>query len=108
MKPLFLFICCTLGSAFAAPSPAPFSATKIETPSLSLLGAAQERLPAVGPDLRPVLHQQPTPVRAPRLLSRMPVIPPPAGTDYKLRIAHPNESIDYKMLIKRPEVESAR
>ncbi|ACB73430.1 hypothetical protein Oter_0139 [Opitutus terrae PB90-1] len=108
MKPLLLCACCTLCSAFAAPSPAPFSETRIDAPALSLLDSARERLPAVLPDVRPVPRWNSTTNRAPRLTSQMPVIPPPRGPDYKLRIAHPDESVDYKILIKRPALERAR
>lgn len=38
----------------------------------------------------------------------MPVIPPADEVAYALRIEQPDETADYKMLVKRPDVESAR
>ena len=73
---------------------------KIELPCMSLVGGTLERAPGFVSDFQRQ-HQLREP--APRPVSRMPVIAPPCEADSKM-VKEPDRSVDYKLIVKNPDI----
>lgn len=87
----------------------PFPDAKIGIPPLSLGEAAKQgKLPVLANP--PVSFRSVTsgPAAPQKRVSRMPIIPPRPEIDAKIRIVAPDESTDYKLIVKEPEVEPAK
>lgn len=91
-----------------AASPWPtFPDAKIELPPLPLVQSAKPAMPPairLNPTGDRALHS-PTPalVGRPQFFSRMPIIVPRAKIDPKI-VTPPNPDVDYKLLVKRPDI----
>lgn len=112
MKTLLLLACSAVCvEALGALPSDPFPAARIEAPPLGLLEAARPPAPGTAPApalASPAATHGELRSNRQRLISRMPVIRPADDVTYTLRIARPDATIDYKMLVKRPDLESAR
>ena len=99
-----------LGAATAGAEDLPFRFdTRIEMPASPLLNT-------------PARNSQPMPVDisslpqdgnrriadVSRRTSNMPVVAPTPGTDYKLRTVAPDESVEHKLIVKVPQIDSSR
>jgi hypothetical protein len=81
-----------------------FPQSKIELPPLSLAESARQTPPPWQDPAKSWSNEPiPTPSRAKKFLSVMPVIRPKEGVDYKLIIKAADPTVDYKMLINAPE-----
>jgi hypothetical protein len=85
----------------------PFPDAKIGIPPLSLGEAAKQGTPPVLAN-PPVSFRSAAPAAPQKRVSRMPIIPPRPEIDAKLRILTPDESVDYKLIVKEPDVEPAK
>lgn len=91
--------------AFAGETPRPFSSSPIELPPLGILDAAKAAIPPVLPD--PNVNPLPFPAPAPsRYVSRMPVVAPGKIPVTRMPIVRPDETIDYKLTVKTPDMGS--
>lgn len=109
--PAFTFgVAFASAAACAAEAPAlAFPEPKIEAPAFSLLEAAKQRLPlgtheSVFASFRKPLPRREEPAK---LISKMPILVP-GPSQAKMLIKPPEDGIDYKLLIKKPDVESVK
>lgn len=109
--PLVLSLSFVALSATAAETPTlDFPDTKIEMPALSIADSAKHELSSrtFGSFDASVRVASPSKAAAGRrLVSRMPIISPPAEIDASM-IVTPNPRVDYKLTVKDPGVESVR
>jgi hypothetical protein len=84
--------------AVAIDSPLDFSTAKIEVPTLSLAESAQQAVPSLVQDFRPMAKVN--------VVSRMPIIVPSAELDPKM-VKAPDPSIGDASMVKTPDVQSA-
>lgn len=88
------------------PVPA-FPDAKIELPPLSLSEAAKARIPSsFGAAAVRTPNTAAAAARAPRKVTHMPVLRP-KETDTAMVVAPLDRGVDYKLQVKRPEVEQA-
>lgn len=103
---LAVFPSATLAADTAMPA---FPREKIGVPPLSLLeGAKPGQVPRWRDTLAPFGRRIPPPKAEKKVVSNMPVISPSADVTYHLRIVPPDESVDHKMIVQVPKVESAK
>src|SRR5688572_27342581 len=77
-----------------------FTNTRIEFPPLSLIESAKQKMPSpFGNPAIPFRSARRPSIRSSRPLSQMPIVVPSDDVDYKLRVATPDESTDYKMIV---------
>jgi hypothetical protein len=100
MKIIVALVVSIPAVAAAFDMPLPLPDMKIELPALSLVGSALERAPGFVGDFQRQ-HQLREP--PPRLVSRMPVIAPPCEVDSKM-VKEPDRSVDYKLIVKNPDI----
>jgi hypothetical protein len=91
-------------AAVAFETPLPLPDLRIESPSLSLVGDALRRAPDFVSDFQ---RQNRGFVPAMRQVSKMPMVMPAREADPKM-VRAPDPSIDYKLIVKVPEVEPAK
>ncbi len=107
---IILVLGCLSSSAIAANAPVPrFEAPIIGIPPLSLRDSPRLEPNKSVQDPRKLFHGASNPVRAvPQLVSKMPIVEPNSKVDYKLRVIRPDDSKDYSMVVKVPNVESEK
>ena len=106
-------VCLALIHGVALASDAPqlgFPQATIGLPPLSLNESAMQSLPKPFDNAEPSVRQQ---SRLRRLgqrkgVSNMPVIQPPSDVHHHLHVQAPDESVDHKMVVKDPDIESAK
>jgi hypothetical protein len=98
-KFLFVVVASIPTLAFANESPLVFPDMKLEGPILSLAESAQQAVPSLVNNFQPIVRITST--------SRMPIIVPPTDCDPKM-IVKPDSTIDYKLIVKTPDIEMAR
>jgi hypothetical protein len=99
-KPIVALLISLPVAAVALDTPPAFSAPKIEMPSSSLIGDAQQKLPPFVSDfLREIEHRSAAVI----LTSRMPIIVPVGQIDPKM-VKGPDLSVDYDLIVKPPAV----
>jgi hypothetical protein len=104
----------TLGAFLAAAATAAeppllkFPEAKIEVPALSLLEGAKQRVPLLPKETDACFRVMlPSQREHSRLVSKMPILVPGPSSS-KMIVKVPDDSIAYKLLIKKPEVESVK
>jgi hypothetical protein len=100
MRKLILVIVASVPTiVVASDTPSAFPDVKLEVPTFSLVGSAQQGIPSLVNDFRPIERIASIP--------EMPVLVPPTDCDPKM-IAKPNSAIDYKLIVKDPENEAGK
>ena len=96
-------------AAAAADGPAlAFPPVKNQVPALSLLETAKPPIAVAPTELWTAWRVTPAPaVVRPKAISRMPILVPGPATP-RMLVKVPDDTIDYKLLIKKPELESVR
>lgn len=85
-----------------------FSEQKIGLPPLSLAEMGKPGSPVLARETRAWPHGQSLPApSAKKFVSNMPILPAISDVDPKM-IKIPDSSIDYKLIVKTPEVEPAK
>ena len=87
-----------------------FPDVKIDLPPSSLIEDALQRIPAIVSDFEHQLdfERQFESGAAQKIrFSRMPIISPKTGVDPKMA-KEPNSSVEYNLIVKSPEMESAK
>jgi hypothetical protein len=110
MKKVLATLLLGSGALFAADTSLTFPERKFELPSLSLAETAKQVLPPagiwstrggwfLGPASAAALEES--------LVSKMRIINPPADIDPKILKA-PDSSVDFKLIVKRPQIGPAK
>jgi hypothetical protein len=86
-------------AAVAVDTPLDFSSAKIEAPTLSLAQSANEAVPSLVHDFRPMAKVNVV------VVSKMPILAPSADLDPKM-VKTPDSSIDYALIVVAPDVHS--
>ena len=117
MKPLTLLGLCLPLTAFSLPPTLlpDFQERLDGLPNLSLSESLKVGTLTVGPRPQPnpefrevvALRQVPDAVRRPRYVSKMPLLEPKVAVDPRMPIKTPNPEIDYKLILKEPDVATA-
>jgi len=82
---------------------------KIDVPALSLSESLKQNLPPLGEQLPKVGAQSVAPTRgaeSPRIVSHMPVMIPNSEHDRNMPIVRPDHSVEHKLIIRVPHLES--
>jgi hypothetical protein len=106
---LVLFTLSSIAAAAAADLPSlSFPDVKIELPPLSLAEAGKTRPLSFFSDAGAGFGGMSSSVApAKKLISKMPIAAPPGVVDPKM-VKIPDPSVDYKLIVKAPDVESAK
>jgi len=104
MKKIFALIVWLPAASAASNMPLPLPDVKIEAQPVSLIEDALRRAPDFVSDFQ---RQNQAPARAQRQVSRMPVIPPPCEADSKM-VREPDQAVDYKLIVKTPDMGTQR
>jgi hypothetical protein len=100
MKPILTIALLALpGLGFAADSSLHFPEARIDGPPLSLEQSAQQAVPGLVHDFRPIQNIIG--------VSRMPIVAPESACDPKMIIT-PDATRDYKMTVINPEIVSSK
>jgi hypothetical protein len=108
--PLFVSVVAFSSLLKAEESPSlAFRNLQIQAPSLSLIEIARQgMLPIFDERERRDSGLRQSSIRPPTRVSRMPIILPRAELDDAMVIKEPEASIDYRLLVKTPDVISAK
>jgi hypothetical protein len=101
--PAVLFLSLPIAAA-AVETPLAFPDVKLTAPPLSLVGNSLQGLPSFLNDFK---GEGPNALARQIVVLRMPIIPGSRECDPKM-IKEPDPSIDYKLIIKTPEIEQPK